>query len=153
MSIVDNQTRINRLTKEGFQRKYGVNRETFDAMLSVLQAAYETEHAQGGRPPKLTVTDRLSIFLMYYREYRTMENIAIDYGVANSTVCTAISWTEKTLMNSGQFSLPSKRGLLADVPPEVVVIDVTECETERPKKNSEKHIPARKRSIQSKFSS
>ena len=71
---MNNQTRINRLTKEEFQRKYGVNRETFDAMLSVLQEAYETEHAHGGRPPKLTVTDRLSIFLMYYREYRTMEN-------------------------------------------------------------------------------
>ena len=95
MSIVNNQTRINRLTKEEFQRKYGVNRETFDAMLSVLQEAYETEHAKGGRPPKLTVTDRLRIFLMYYREYRTMENIAIDYGVANSTVCTAFHGQRK----------------------------------------------------------
>jgi len=40
-------------------------------------------------------------------------------------------------MDSGQFSLPSKRSLLKDIPPEVVVIDITECETERPKKTAQ----------------
>jgi len=40
-----------------------------------------------------------------------MENIAIDYDVANSTLCDAIHWTEDTLVKSGLFALPSKRSL------------------------------------------
>ena len=143
------ELRIDRLTEDEFRRRYGVVRKIFDVMLLVLQEAYKNEHARGGRPPKLTVADRLSVFLSYYREYRTMENIAIDYGVANSTVCDAILWVEKTLLKSGKFALPSKRKLAEDAP-EVIIIDVTECETERPKKNKEKHILGRKRGIHSR---
>jgi len=39
--------------------------------------------------------DRLGVFLIYYREYRTMENIAIDYDVANSTNSLILFKTSK----------------------------------------------------------
>ena len=65
-----------------------------------------------------------------------MQNIAFDYGVQKSTICDAIAWVEETLIKSGQFRLPSKRELLKqDSSLEVVIVDATECEIERPEKN------------------
>ena len=73
--------------------------------------------------------------LQYYREYRNMQNIAFEYGVQKSTISDAVARVEETLIRSGQFRLPSKRELLKqDVCLEVVLVDATECEIERPKK-------------------
>ena len=74
--------------------------------------------------------------LSYYRDYRTMENIAFEYGVAKSTVCECVKWVENILIKSGELSLPKKRELVRDTEIEVVLVDATECEIERPKKNS-----------------
>ncbi len=144
---METKARIDRLSDEEFQRKYGVIRKTFEAMEEVLQEKYSKDHAKGGRKPKLTIRDRLCAFLIYYREYRTMENIAIDYDVANSTLCDAIHWTEETLVKSGLFALPSKRSLCEGEVPDVILIDVTECETERPKKSNANPIQEKRKSI------
>ena len=149
---METQAQIDRLSDEKFQRKYGVNRKTFEAMEKVLQEKYSKDHAKGGRKPKLSTRDRLCVFLMYYREYRTMENIAIDYGVANSTLCDAIHWTEDTLVKSELFALPSKRSLCEGDVPDIVLIDVTECETERPKKSNANPFQEKRKSIRSKHS-
>ena len=101
----------------------------------------------GGRPPKLSVLDKLMIMLQYYREYRAMDNIAFDYGVSKSTISDAIKWIEETLVKGGTFRLPSKRKLLEGASMEVVLVDATECEIERPQKNSVDITPARKRNI------
>ncbi|WP_369713750.1 hypothetical protein AB8B23_05245 [Leptotrichia sp. HSP-342] len=52
-----------------------------------MNEAYRIEHLRGGHPSKLSVLDRLVIMLSCYRDYRTMENIAFEYGVAKSTIC------------------------------------------------------------------
>ena len=72
--------------------------------------------------------------LCYYREYRTMQHIAFDYNVAKSTVCESIQWVEKTLIESRIFRLPSKKTLYEDKTLEIILIDATEVEIERPKK-------------------
>jgi hypothetical protein len=59
-----------------FKRLYGVKPDTFHKMLSILQKEYDTLHKKGGRPPTLTVEDKLYITLKYLREYRTMDSIA-----------------------------------------------------------------------------
>ena len=115
-------------------------------MLQILEKDYQGKHTMGGRPPKLSVLDKLMIMLQYYREYRVMDNIAFDYGVSKSTISDAIRWVEETLVKDGIFCLPSKRKLLEDSSLEVVLVDATECEIERPQKNSADIIPARKRS-------
>lgn len=64
-----------------------------------------------------------------------MENIAFDYGVHKQRICEAVAWVEQVLIKDGTFSLPSKRKLVDDnTEINAVIIDVTECETERPKK-------------------
>jgi len=140
--------RIANLPEEKYQVLFGVHKATFDAMLAILCCAYEEMRKKGGRKRKLSVLDMLVITLGYYHDYRTMENIAFDYGVHKQRVCEAVSWVEQTLIADGAFALPSKRTLVGtDSGIGVVIVDATECETERPKKNSENPIPANKNAI------
>ena len=108
---------------------------TFDVMLEILEENYVERHKEGGRPPTLSVLDKLVIMLQYYWEYRAMQHIAFDYGVSKSTICDSIAWVEQTLIKSGRFRLPSKRELTKpDCKVEAVIVDATECEIERPEK-------------------
>ena len=134
-----------------YQELFGIRKETFDKMLSILEEAcnkhqaYKEERRAGGRPARLSVPDKLIIMPGYYHDYRTMANIAFDYGVSKSRISDAVKWAEQTLIKDGTFSLPSKRRLLkADGTIAVALADVTECETERPQKNRKNHIPAGK---------
>ena len=149
---MDNKKRIATLAEEKYQVLLGVHKATFDAMLAILEGAYEEMRKKGGRRRKLSVLDMLIIMLGYYHDYRTMENIAFDYGVHKQRICDAVTWVEQTLIKDGTFSLPSKRELTkADSEIVVAIVDVTECETERPKKTErivfgEEKAPHRERS-------
>jgi hypothetical protein len=70
-----------------FKRLYGIKPGTFEKMLSVLQKEYDALHQKGGKPPKLTVEEKLYITLKYLREYRTMDSIAAEYGGDGLPVC------------------------------------------------------------------
>jgi hypothetical protein len=79
-----------------FKRLYGVKRE------------YDALHQKGGKPPKLTVEDKLYSTLKYLRKYRTMDSIAAEYGVCKG-VCLSIQWVEDTLVKDGTCALPGKK--------------------------------------------
>jgi len=53
---------------------------------------------------------------------------------------------ENTLVKDSQFKLPGKKALLEDDSIEVILVDVTECPIERPKKNSGNTTPAKRKS-------
>lgn len=145
MIEVENKERIINLKENEYQALFGVKKATFEKMQELLERTYAKEHRRGGRPPKLAVLDKLIITLSYYREYRPMQNIAFDYGVAKSTISESISWVEKSLIQCNEFHLPSKRQLLNNSEIELVIVDATECEIERPQKNKEISTPGRKR--------
>jgi predicted DNA-binding protein YlxM (UPF0122 family) len=146
---MDNIKRISELKEEKYQVIFGVRKPTFDAMLAILENAYKEMRKRGGYARKLSVLDMLIIMLGYYHDYRTMENIAFDYGVHKQRICEAIAWVEQVLIKDGTFSLPSKRELIKDDTEIIVaIVDVTECETERPKKNSVNPIQANRNVIQ-----
>ena len=97
---------------------------------------------------KLPLEDMLLAALEYLREYRTYAHIAASYGIAESNMHRSIKWVEDTLVKDGAFSLPGRKALLkSDMEYEVVLVDATETPVERPKKNSEGTIPARKSAI------
>jgi hypothetical protein len=128
-----------------FKRLYGVNPDTFKKMLSILQKAYDALHQKGGKPPKLTVKDKLSVTLKYLREYRTMDSIAAEYGVCKGTVCLSIQWVEDTLAKDGTFALPGKRVLKRkSASIQYVVVDVTESPINRPKKGQKEYYSGKK---------
>ncbi len=147
--MMNNKERIKKLKSEEYQELFGIKKDTFYKMLDILNNKYIELHKQGGKRPKLSVLDKLIITLGYYREYRSMKNIAFDYGVVKSTICDSINWVEQTLVKDGTFSLPKKRKLQEDnIEVETVLIDATECEIERPKKNKKNGILEKRKNIQ-----
>ena len=133
--MIENKKRVEKLKEEEYHELFGIEKPTFEKMLEILESAYKELHKQGGRPPRLSVLDKLVVMLGYYHDYRTMTNIAFDYDVSKSRISDAVKWVEETLILDGTFALPPKRELKeADTDVVIAVADVTECETERPKK-------------------
>jgi predicted DNA-binding protein YlxM (UPF0122 family) len=137
-----------KLSDEKFKRRIGTTKSVFQTMLAILQTAHDKRHKSGGKPPTLTVGDKLLITLKYYREYVTMESIADDYDCDKSSVCRSIHWVEDVLSTDGRFQLPGKKALQEEEP-KTVAIDVMEHRIERPKKSKKTGIPARKSAIRS----
>ena len=122
---------IEHLKDSDFKRLTGVQRETFELMLKVVDKGLRTF----GRPSKLSRADQLLMTLMYWREYRTEFHIAQSYGVSEATVCRTIRKVENALVRSGKFRLPGKKAFQAsDTVFEVILVDVSEQPIERPKK-------------------
>ena len=146
---MNNNKRISELSEEKYHVLFGVHKSTFDKKLEILEKAYKEMRKRGGRKRKLSVLDMLIIMLEYYHDYRTMENIAFDYGVHKQRISEAVAWVEGVLIQDGTFALPSKRELVkSETNISIGILDVTECETERPKKNRKNHIPASKNNTQ-----
>ena len=132
-------------SQEGFRRLTGIKRTTFDVMTTILSEAEALLKAQGGKPNKLSIEDRLLMALEYLREYRTYFHISRSYGISESACYRNIRWVEDTLIKDGKFSLPGRKALLkSDVEYEVVLIDATETPIERPKKNKSTFIPEKR---------
>jgi len=80
-----------------------------------------------------------------------MQHIAFDYGVVKSAICDAIHWVEEVLIKQDEFHLPGKKKLLeSNQALEIVLIDATEHEIERPKRGRKTGIPAKRRNTPSK---
>jgi len=122
---------IEHLKDTDFKRLTGVQRETFEEMLQVVEKGLR----DFGRPPKLSRADQLLMTLMYWREYRTEFHIAQSYGVSEATVCRTIQKVEDVLVRSKKFRLPGKKALQhSDTVFEVILVDASEQPVERPKK-------------------
>jgi hypothetical protein len=136
---------LKKLNDDVFRRISGVKRVVFIKMLEIIKAAEKIKKAKGGRPNRLTVEDRILMTLEYLREYRTYAHIGASYGLSESNTYENIKWIEDVLIKSKEFSLPGKKALLkSDYELEVVLIDATESPIERPKKNSENSIRAKR---------
>jgi len=72
--------------------------------------------------------------LKYLRQYVTQKELAYEFEIGEATVHDTIVWVENVLIKEGTFSLPGKKKLLEDDRIEIVLVDVTECPVERPKK-------------------
>jgi hypothetical protein len=144
--MINNRERIDCLRESDYQELFGVKKPTFDLMLEKLTKTHIQKHVKGGRKTKLTVLDMLVVFLAYLHDYRTMKALAFDYSVAKSTIHSIIIWVENTLMTCGEFTLPSRRILKEDTSIEVVLVDVTEQQVERPKKSKDNGTPVKRKS-------
>ena len=61
---MDNTRRIGGLPEEKYQVLFGVHKQTFEAMLTLLESAYKELRKKGGRTRKLSVLDMLVITLV-----------------------------------------------------------------------------------------
>ena len=131
MSYTDLQS----LSVGEFKRLCGVSRETFGEMVEVLRPQLERQGKRGGQN-KLSVEEQLLVALEYWREYRSQFHIATNWGLHETTVGRIIQKVENILVKCGKFRLPSQRQLYQPGWEwKVFVVDVSEMEIERPKKN------------------
>ena len=128
---------VSKLQGKKFRRYTGIYRQVFDQMVECVRLFKEKErkHPTKGSPSPISLEDRVLIAVVYWREYRSQEHLAVDYGVGQSTISRIIREIEDILIKSRMFSLPGRKSLLSrDNRYEVVIVDVTETPTERPKK-------------------
>ena len=74
--------RLAEFTEQDYEFTFGITRKEFAQMLEALNAAYCKEHRRRPHFTKITMQDKLVLTLLYRREYRSMENIAAEYGVS-----------------------------------------------------------------------
>ena len=119
----------------GFKRYTGIRNTTFKAMLEAMQK-YEAAKTKSGRPSELSLEAQILLALTYWREYRTLYHIGIDFGIHESSASRMVHKVEDILIKSGQFDLPKKlpRGDVDDINWSAVILDATETPIERPKK-------------------
>ena len=135
---------LSRYTNAEFKRLVGVTRELFDLMVDILALA-EQQKKKSGRPHSLSLADQLLLTLNYLRCYKTQIQLSADYNLAESNVNRTISKVENALIRSGRFSLPKRQYSEVSTDEDVVVLDVTECTIERPKKSSRDTIAVRRK--------
>lgn len=136
--------KLKNLSATDFKRYCGVERKTFDKMCEVVRRKSNLQRLIAGRPPKLIIEDHVLLTLEYWREYRTQFHLGLTWGISESAVSRLIRRVEDILRDAPEFTLPGKRLPPAELDLEIVVVDVAECEIERPKKNKNATIRARK---------
>lgn len=83
--------------------------------------------------------------LEYLREYRTYFHVASDYGISESNAFKICRWVEDVLIKDKRFALPGRKALLkSDMQYEVILVDASESPVERPKKDNDATIQARR---------
>ncbi len=129
--------------KDGdFKRLCGVTRETFAAMCQVT-SEYKRLNKRG-RKSNLSIENQVLLTLSFWREYRTLFHLGRDWRLHESNVSRLVRRVEDILIKSSKFSLPGKKRLLEGDSIKYTIVDVTEREIERPKKNSARFTAARK---------
>jgi hypothetical protein len=140
--------RLDKLKPAQFKRLTGVKRETFQVMVRILRKAEKARQKRGGYKSKLALEDRLLLALEYARDYPTYFRLGQHYGVSESYAFKVHRRVEDTLVKDKRFALPGKKMLLrSDMEFEVVLIDASESPVERPKKDSDGTIPAKRNGI------
>ena len=138
---------LKQLKPAAFKRRCGLQLETFNQMVEILNPHLDRKGKRGGQC-KLSVEDQLLVVLEYWREYRTQFHIGTSWNLSESAVCRLISKVEHLLMDSGKFRLPGKKQLYQQADRwQAIVVDVTESPIERPKKNREVTTVVRKSTI------
>ena len=141
---------IKEYSERRFKQVTGVTASTYQAMLEVVNAAYEETHSKhNGRHRKLSREDMLLMTLSYYKEYRTLDCIGATYDLTKANAGNTIRWVENALLKSGKFSLPGKKKLSQPTMEyEVIVVDTTEIPIQRPQKGQKRYYSGKKNDTQ-----
>src|SRR5690606_40944795 len=129
---------IDKLLKQnnaGFKRYTGIHKATFYEMLNAMQQ-HEAQKTKSGRPSVLSLEEQILLALTYWREYRTLYHISMDFGIHESSASRIIRKVENILIDSAKFELPKKlpRRVDDDINWSVVIIDPTSTPTYGSKK-------------------
>jgi IS5 family transposase len=113
-------------------------------MLEVVSKEFKQKKINGGRKRKHGIPILISLFLKYYRHYFTMDYLSNKYKCSESTICRIIDTIEQILINCKKFTIQGNNKL-ENSKNTKLVIDVTETEIERPKKNQKAYYSGKKK--------
>ena len=126
---------VSKLSSFDFRRLTGVQKNTFIEMITVVKEAENKKTSRRGKPPHLSIEDKLLMTLEYLRDYRTYFHLGQSYGLSESACYRNCRWIEDILTKNKEFAWPARKALLRSHNEfEVILIDATETPIERPKK-------------------
>lgn len=67
---------------------------------------HEASKRKSGRPSDLSLEAQILLALTYWREYRTLYHMGIEFGVHESSASRIVRKVEDVLIASGKFDLP-----------------------------------------------
>jgi hypothetical protein len=141
----DKYNKIQELKEEDFKRLTGISKELFKKISEIVRDDTKIKKSQGGKPNKLSIENQILLMLEYYREYRTYFHIGASFGVSEATAYRIVTNIELVLIK--HFKLPNKKDVLNNIQ-DLLLIDVTEIEIQRPKKNKSNTIQVKRKSTQ-----
>lgn len=148
ISLINNlmsYEQIKSLSPELFKRYCGIKPNTFVHICEFVRDELRRTQKKPGRPCRLAVEDQVLLTLEYWREYPTQFHLAKRWQLSEATVSRTIVKIENLLKHCPDLKLPGKKVLQkSEHTFEFIIVDVTETPIERPKKNSESFIRARK---------
>ena len=126
------------------------NKRNFEAvnperLLEILKEKEVEKNRLGARPNKISLEERLLMWLEYMREYTTYFHTATKHKISESTCFRNCVWIEDILIKSKEFKLPNKKEFVNNACIETVVVDASESPIQRPKKSKENTTRERKR--------
>jgi len=139
-----NINQIYKYDNRRFKRLIGVSKRVFNIMLEVVSKEFKQKKINGGRKRKHGIPILISLFLKYYRHYVTMDYLSNKYKCSESTICRIIDTIEQILINCKKFTIQGNNKL-ENSKNTKLVIDVTETEIERPKKNQKAYYSGKKK--------
>jgi len=92
---------LEELPEKQFRRLTGVQRDTFEKMVTILLDAQPKRYRRAGRKGSLSLEDKLLMALEYLREYRTYFHLGHSYDLSESACYRACRWVEDVLIKSG----------------------------------------------------
>lgn len=134
-------------TKKVFKRDTGLSLENFESIIDLVQKYIEAEHLKNpnkkkGIKPSLALCDRVLLCMYYLRHYPTFKNLGDNFGISESYANKIYHYILSILLEV--LSLDGKKALLNE-DLDVLVVDVTEQEIERPLKKQRKHYSGKKK--------
>jgi hypothetical protein len=147
MGVFNSDKYFNRNDAE-FQRMTGLKKYQFERLLHLLQEyVNDNWSTRGYHNSQFTLADKLLITLRYLRDYPTFLSLGSEFGISESYTYKLFTKISASLVKI--LKLPNLKEL-EDSNIQTIIIDVTEQETERPKKNNNSNTLVNKNVIQIK---
>lgn len=131
-----------------FLRLTGLPKEKFEQLIPLFLDYVKNNWNPRGRKPKFDLIDKLLLTMRYLRDYPTFIVLGLEFAISESYSQKIFTKVTESLVKV--LKLPNKDSL-KDVILERVIIDVSEQETERPKKNRKESIQGKRKNIQTKL--
>lgn len=138
------------LSEAKFQRMVGLKKRQFQFLLELLQEYVNTHWDKRGKPGDFTLEDKLLLTFRYLRSHPTFFELGHEFSISESyaqKIFTRVSESLVRILKLPNLTTLEEHLTQTGKTLETIIIDVSEQETERPKKNNKLNSPVRRKGI------